>query len=51
MVLGGALLVAALALALDGLFALLQRASVPGGISGTRRRRNRLMPEPELRPA
>lgn len=31
-VLGGALLVAALALVLDGVFALLQRASVPAGI-------------------
>ncbi len=36
MVLGGALLVAALALVLDGLFALTQRAVVPGGVRASR---------------
>ncbi|HWL76583.1 ABC transporter permease [Microbacterium sp.] len=36
MVLGGALLVAALALVLDGLFALTQRAVVPRGVRATR---------------
>jgi osmoprotectant transport system permease protein len=41
-VLGGALLVAALALLLDGLFAMLQRAAVPRGV--------RVHPSPRLRP-
>ena len=36
MVLGGAILVAVLALVLDGVFALLQRLSVPRGFRGTR---------------
>jgi osmoprotectant transport system permease protein len=49
-VLGGALLVAALALALDGIFALLQRASVPAGIraaqSDTRTAPKRSAPAP-----
>lgn len=36
MVLGGAILVAALALLLDGLFALLQRFCVPRGVGGAR---------------
>jgi len=39
MVLGGAILVAALALVLDGVFALLQRASVPRGVRAARSRR------------
>jgi osmoprotectant transport system permease protein len=40
MVLGGALLVAALALVLDGLFALLQRASVPAGVRAAQSERH-----------
>jgi osmoprotectant transport system permease protein len=49
-VLGGALLVAALALVLDGVFALLQRASVPAGVrvaqSDTRSAPKRSTPAP-----
>ena len=50
MVLGGAILVAALALVLDGVFALLQWASAPAG-SRVARCRRRAGPEPRLRPA
>jgi osmoprotectant transport system permease protein len=41
MVLGGAILVAALALVLDGVFALLQRASVPRGVRAATPSRSR----------
>ena len=50
MVLGGAILVAALALALDGVFALLQRIAVPRGVAVAaeprRRRRGAAAPSP-----
>nr|WP_274637992.1 ABC transporter permease [Microbacterium bovistercoris] len=52
MVLGGAILVAALALVLDGLFAVLQRISVPRGVRARPRpRRASEEPEPVLSPA
>lgn len=44
MVLGGAILVAALALVLDGLFALLQRRSVPRGVRTVKPPRRRAAP-------
>ncbi|WOF24323.1 ABC transporter permease subunit [Microbacterium betulae] len=45
-VLGGAIVVAALALALDAIFAVLQRASVPAGIVATTPRGNDRAPRP-----